>query len=277
MFSRVYLEITNICNRACRFCPGTARQPGALAPEQFRLLAGKLRPYADYLYLHVMGEPLLHPQLPELLAIAGGLGFRAVLTTNGALLPQRQNALLQADALYKVSVSLHSFEANDREDFGAYLAGCAAFGRAARGRMIVNYRLWNLGQGEHARNEEILAALRAVFPEPWEQNTWGWRLEKGVFVQYGERFDWPDSSAPDRGEAGGCRALGDQLAVLCDGTVVPCCLDRDGALALGNLFEQELPEILASPRACALREGFAARRRAEPLCRRCGYAGRFGT
>jgi radical SAM protein with 4Fe4S-binding SPASM domain len=280
MFSRVYLEITNVCNRSCRFCPGTARPAKMLTPQEFRLLAGRLRPYSDYLYLHVMGEPLLHPQLPELLAIAGELGFRVMLTTNGTLLPARQDELLAAPALCKLSVSLHSFEANEERDFAGYLAGCAAFGRAAMGRTLVSYRLWNLdssaGPGANARNGEILAALEAAFPQPWVKNSWGWRLADGVFLHYGELFDWPDPAARDRGERGFCRALTDQVAVLSDGTVVPCCLDRDGRLALGNLYEQELSDILASPGACEIREGFAARRRARELCRRCGYSERFG-
>ena len=132
MFSRLYLEITTCCNRACSFCPGTARPAAFVTPETFRTLAAKLRPYGQYLYLHVMGEPLLHPQLPELLEICRALGFRATLTTNGTLLPKKQEALLAAPALRKVSVSLHSFEANEAGDFSAYLTGCTAFAHAAQ-------------------------------------------------------------------------------------------------------------------------------------------------
>ena len=133
MLSRIYLEITNICNRSCAFCPGTKRAPRALTPEEFAFLAAKLRPHTDYLYLHVMGEPLLHPDLPELLDIAGRMGFRVVLTTNGTLLPKRQRELLAAQALHKVSVSLHSFEANSGVDMeqheAAVLDGATRFQR----------------------------------------------------------------------------------------------------------------------------------------------------
>lgn len=281
MLSRIYLEITNICNRSCAFCPGTKRAPRALTPEEFAFLAAKLRPHTDYLYLHVMGEPLAHPQLPELLKIAGELGFRVILTTNGTLLAARQEALLSAPCLHKVHISLHSFEANDRGGFAQYLHGCTAFGRAAMARgILVNYRLWNLDgaetEGLHARNDDILAALHAAFPDKWDENSWGWRLAPGVFVQYGERFEWPELSARDRGARGRCLALRQQAAVLCDGTVVPCCLDHEGDMALGNLFTQEWEEILSSPAACAIRDGFAAGRRTHPLCRTCGFASRFG-
>ena len=279
-FSRIYVEITNCCNLACSFCHGTRRTAAFLSAEEFAQLAQRLRGQTGYLYFHVMGEPLLHPALPELMQIAGQMGFRVVLTTNGTLLPRQQAELLDAAALHKVSVSLHAFEANGGAEMAAYLDGCTAFGQAAAARgILVDYRLWNLDgaqtKGENGRNGEILAWLHAAFPEQWTKNTWGWRLCDRVFLHYGEKFDWPDAAGQDRGETGGCRALRDQIAVLCDGTVVPCCLDADGGMPLGNLFRQELDEILAGPAARTLREGFAQRRRVHPLCRTCGYAARF--
>ena len=129
MFNRAYVEITDVCNLACSFCPGTRRPAGYMRPEDFRLLAEKLRGHTAYLYLHVMGEPLLHPQLEEILAIARQLDFRVCITTNGTLLPRRGHALV---GVHKVSVSLHSFEGNDRaEGLEAYLSGVWDFCRRA--------------------------------------------------------------------------------------------------------------------------------------------------
>lgn len=105
MFQRAYLEITNVCNLACAFCPGTAREKRFMAPEDFSLLAKKLRPYTEYLYLHVMGEPLLHPQLAEILRTCTELGYRVCLTTNGTLLPEKLPLLRDCPSLHKVSVS----------------------------------------------------------------------------------------------------------------------------------------------------------------------------
>ena len=280
MLSRIYLEITNLCNRSCAFCPGTKRPPRTLSPEEFRLLAQKLRPHTEYLYLHVMGEPLSHPQLGAILAIAGELGFRVILTTNGTLLKKKEHILLSAQCLHKVHISLHSFEANAQGGLSEYLRGCTDFGLAACARgILVNYRLWNLDGAEttglNRQNDEILAALHAAFPGEWAENSRGWRLAQGVFVQYGERFDWPELSARDRGAQGRCLALRQQAAVLSDGTLVPCCLDHEGDIALGNLFTQEWDEILSSPLAVRIRSGFSAGQRVHPLCRRCGFATRF--
>lgn len=279
-FSRCYLEITNRCNLACSFCPKTNRAPRTVTKDEFRTLAGKLRPYTDYLYLHVMGEPLLHPELPELLEISDELGFRVVLTTNGTLLPGRQAVLLAAPALYKVNISLHSFEANEKGSFEDYLTGCFSFARqASTAGKLVDLRLWNLDgettKGENTQNEAILRRLAQFFPQPWTKNTWGYRLADRAFLHYAEKFDWPDLTLPEQSARGTCRALKDQLAVLCDGTVVPCCLDHEGDITLGNLFSQAMEEILGGPAAKALLAGFSRRELCEPLCRRCGYARRF--
>ena len=275
-FRKVYLEISNLCNLRCAFCPGTQRKGHAMTVEEFSALLPKLRPYTDFLYFHLMGEPLCHPKLETFLELAHEAGFRVILTTNGTLLPRQQEMLLNAPGLHKVNISLHAFEANDLTiPFDDYLTGCFDFGAAAQGKVIVSYRLWNHG-GQDEKNAAILQRMAEVFPQPWKQDRQGQRIGNRVFLEYGDKFDWPDLSAPEGGSGVFCHGLRDQIGVLCDGTVVPCCLDHEGDIALGNLFTRELSEILESPRAKAIYEGFSRRQASEELCRKCGYARRFG-
>lgn len=274
-FAKVYLEISNICNLKCSFCPGTKREKKAMTAAEFASLAEKIRPYSDYLYFHLMGEPLCHPRLEEFLDIALCLGFRVILTTNGTLLGKHRDMLLAAPALHKVNISLHAFEANDLTmPFGEYLQGCVDFGKAAAGKAFISYRLWNSG-GQDTKNGEILRALHEAFPGKWADARRGQRLAEGVYLEHGDKFDWPDLSAEDGGEAVFCYGLKDQIGVLCDGTVVPCCLDHEGDIPLGNLHRQTMEEILASPRARAIFQGFQKGKAREELCRKCGYARRF--
>ena len=275
-FSKIYLEISNLCNLSCAFCPGTKRPKKALNEEEFSALLPKIRPYTNFLYFHLMGEPLLHPKLQRFLELAGNAGFRVILTTNGTLLPKQQEMLLKSQALHKVNISLHAFEANDLAvPFREYLTGCFEFGKAAEGQKLISYRLWNQG-GQDEKNDEILATMKEFFPAPWAEERRGTRIGERVYLEYGDKFDWPDLSASDGGEGVFCHGLRDQLGILCDGTVVPCCLDHEGDIALGNLFRDSMEEILESPRAKAIYDGFSQRKAAEELCRKCGYARRFG-
>lgn len=274
-FQKIYVEISNVCNLRCSFCPGTRRKRQIMTEAEFASLLPKLRPWTDFLYFHIMGEPLCHPQLAELLSLAGQFGFKVILTTNGTLLAKQQETLLQATALHKVNISLHAFEANDLDiPFSEYLRQCFAFGQAAQGHKLVVYRLWNQG-GAEARNEEILCAMEAVFSKPWNVQRRGTEIGNRIFLEYGVKFDWPDLAAPEGGEQVFCYGLRDQIGILCDGTVVPCCLDHEGDLALGNLFSDSLEQILATPRAQAIYQGFSGRKAAEELCRKCGYTRRF--
>ena len=274
-FNKVYLEISNLCNLRCAFCPGTKRPPHRMTEGEFSALLPKIRPFSDYLYFHLMGEPLCHPLLERFLELAGQAGFRVILTTNGTLLPKLQDVLLSAPALHKVNISLHAFEANDLAvPFSQYLRGCFAFGKAAEGRCIISYRLWNNG-GADELNGQILDTMAEFFPHPWAQERRGPRLGQKIYLEYGDKFDWPDLTAADNGHRVFCYGLRDQIGVLCDGTVVPCCLDHEGDLALGNLHETTLDAILETDRARAIYEGFQKGEAAEELCRRCGYATRF--
>ena len=283
-FAKVYLEITNICNLQCDFCPGNTRPPHSVTPEEFRALADKLRPYTDYLYFHVMGDPLLHPQPETLFEIAREYDYHVAITTNGTRLAARHELLVRyAKApLYKVSVSLHAYEANGKVLLDEHFEPTVRLARELSGKgTIVALRLWNLdgrsrSEAHHEHNSDILRALHEAFPEEWIEHHNGYKIRDRLYLEWGERFDWPSlTCAPDHGERGTCYGLRDQIGVLSDGTVVPCCLDGEGIISLGNLHLQSMEEILNGPRTQAIVSGFAQNRRVEPLCRHCGYSERF--
>lgn len=277
MLDKIYLEITNVCNLDCSFCHKTSRAKKLLCEEEFDILLSKIAGKSKYLFFHLMGEPTLHPLLPKFIEKARAAGFLPAITTNGSLLEKKGEELLTA-LPYKISISLHAPEANPAFSADGYLEACASFAkRAAAQGSIIALRLWNLGSG--ADNSSILDFLHSHFPGEWKSIRGGQsqRLSERIFLEWGERFDWPDPEAtecePDADLF--CYGLRDQIGILCDGRVVPCCLDADGNLALGNLFESELDDILSSPRARAIYDGFTRRRGVESMCRRCGYARRF--
>ena len=277
MPNKAFLEITNVCNLNCSFCHGTKREAKFMTAIEFKKAASELRSFADYLYFHLMGEPLLHPQLGEFLHIAGELGFKVILTTNGTLLPNVQDILLTSPALFKVSISLHSYEANKVcESLDSYLGGCFDFCKAASKKGIISVlRLWNIG-GLESLNGEIIGKMHTAFDggknKEWQEIYSGYKIADKLFLEWGNLFDWPDIDGEEYSTNHGCYGLRDQVGVLCDGTVVPCCLDADGVINLGNIFESTLKEILASDRAKTLKQSFIDRNVCEELCRRCGYA-----
>lgn len=277
MLNKIYLEITNVCNLNCSFCHKTARQKRFMTREEFNILTDKLCGKASRLYFHLMGEPTLHPSLPEFIGIAKEKGFLPIITTNGSLLKKVGDDLLSS-LPYKISISIHAPEANDAFSDDEYLDNCIDFAKKATEKgCIVALRLWNLGSG--ADNSATLERLHAAFKGEWVDVRGGsnQRIASRLFLEWGERFDWPDLDAPENPSNAHafCYGLRDQIGVLVDGTIVPCCLDAEGTVALGNLFDSELDEILASERARSIYDGFTNHRAVEELCRKCGYARRF--
>jgi len=283
-FKKIYLEITNRCNLSCSFCPRTERDKAFMRVDDFRSILKKIQRHTDYLALHVLGEPLLHPELGDILALCQEYGLKVNLTTNGTLLPQRQKLLLASPALRQINISLHSFSEQEANLALGYLNGIFVFLReAAATPLLISLRLWNLPPTQinlPSPNDAILKALESFFAlaEPLANRLTpghGITLAPQIFLSQNARFTWPHEPAPDLGDTGTCRGLRDHVAILVDGTVVPCCLDGEADIPLGNIHGHSLAEILNSPRAVALRTGFTQRRLTEPLCRRCTFRKSF--
>ncbi len=299
-FKKVYIEITNVCNLSCPFCPGTTRAPAFMNVSDFEKVLRNLSGYTQYIYLHVMGEPLLHPDLRKLLEISASYGFRVNITTNGTLISQKQQDLLDAGALRQVNFSLHSQESVVAPDkLEKYEENIFEFtGKALdRGDIYISYRLWNVGSPSAEQfNKHVLQRIEKFFMldfSLWDAFVGNSRLtiKDRLYLNRAEVFQWPDEiNAGNDKEAGKaantdacgesaakgfCLGLRDQMAILADGTVVPCCLDNNGTINLGNILSQDIDSILKSERAEAFYRGFSERRAVERLCRNCTYRERF--
>ena len=274
IFKKAYLEITNVCNLSCEFCCGTKREKSFISTEKFEIAARNLRKVTSYLYLHVMGEPTLHPDFEKLLGICENLGFRVVVTTNGTLLEKMGEILVNNPCAHKVNISLHALEVNKSIVFEEHLEKCAVFCKEMNAAdKICVLRLWNgdkdnkYGSGE--LNTPILQYLEKQFPrQDWKVNRQGYCLCGKIFIEFAQRFDWREKEDDTKVK---CYGLRDQIGVLCDGTVVPCCIDCEGVIKLGNIFKDDVLDIINSDLAKQIAEGFRNGKAVHPYCQKCGF------
>jgi radical SAM protein with 4Fe4S-binding SPASM domain len=295
-FKKFYIEITSVCNLACSFCPQTGRQAKFIEKEAFVRRLEQIKPYTDSIYFHLKGEPLMHPKIGELLDISHEHGFKVNITTNGTLLHKVGHKLLTKPAIRQMNVSLHSFDGHagssnhtGSADKEGYVQSVLSFVREARERtsMIISLRLWNLApdnetNAKRARNRDILAAIEKEFGldfriEEKVEPGKGLKLAERVYLNQDYEFEWPDLNAEEDDGRGFCYGLRNQAGILVDGTVVPCCLDGEGVINLGNINQKPFSEIIEGERAKRLVDGFSRRVAVEELCRKCGYRKRFGT
>lgn len=287
-FKKFYIEITNVCNLACNFCPQTKREPEFMKVENFSNILDKIKPYAEYIYLHVKGEPLLHPEIDKLLDLSYEKGFKVNITTNGTLINKVKDKLLTKPALRQINFSLHSFDGNDHsKNKDEYINNILSFSNSAikKTNMLISLRLWNLSENnianlERKRNHSLLEIIEKEFNLNYKIQEKvspgrGIKISDRIYVNQDHQFKWPDlNEEADNGE-GFCYGLRNQIAILVDGTVVPCCLDGEGVINLGNINKMDFSKIIESKRATDIFNGFSNRQAVEELCKKCGYRKKF--
>ncbi|WP_028610734.1 radical SAM/SPASM domain-containing protein [Paenibacillus harenae] len=288
-FKKFYIETTSICNLSCTFCPPTQRAKGFISIEDFTKTLDQIKPFTDYIYFHVKGEPLLHPKIGELLDIAHEKGFKVNITSNGTLITKNKAKLLNKPALRQINFSLHSFDGHPgSKDKEGYLADILSFVNeaVAASSIIISFRLWNLEMDnetnlQRSKNRELLSMIEKAFQldykieEKFKPGT-GVKIADRIYLNQDPEFKWPDLKEPEDDGKGFCHALRNQAGVLIDGTVIPCCLDGEGVINLGNIHETPFADIIGNERSTRLHDGFSRREAVEELCRKCGYRQRFG-
>jgi MoaA/NifB/PqqE/SkfB family radical SAM enzyme len=286
-FKRVYIEITNVCNLSCDFCPKTGRALKFMDEVAFAHIAEAVKPHTDHIYFHLMGEPFLNPELGRFLQISREKGLMVNITTNGTLIKSVKDVLMASPALRQVNISLSSFEANDNTaDLDEYLDNALDFISEANEKsdVIFSLRLWNMDsdelKGSNKKNAHILKKMETRLRPGFSiserlQGSYSVKLRNNVYLNMAEKFRWPDISKATSDDSVFCYGLRDHMGILVDGTVVPCCLDSEGNIPLGNVLDTPLADILASERAVNLHDGFSRRCAVEELCKRCGYAKRY--
>ncbi|MDU5110862.1 MAG: SPASM domain-containing protein [Clostridium sp.] len=285
-FKKIYIETTNICNLSCNFCPKTSRKLGFMEASEFKNIIEKIKGYTNYIYLHLMGEPFLNKNLKSFLRIAKEADIKVNITTNGTLINNVRDILIESGAIRQINISLHSFEANESKiDFNEYLNNVLTFIKEAneKSEIICALRLWNIDTEElkanNSLNSEIIKRIENTLELDFSlalalSEKKGIKLKDRVYLNMAEKFSWPDANLSLISEEVFCHGLRDQIGILVDGTVVPCCLDSEGKIPLGNIFEQSLEDIITSERAINIYDGFSRRVAVEDLCKRCGYAKR---
>jgi len=251
----------------------------------FTEILDQIRGSSDYIYFHVKGEPLLHPQLERFLDISAEKNFKVSIATNGTLIADTGRKLLDKPALRQISFSLHSLEGErNTECIQKYLDDIFTFSLEAvkNTKMFIEFKLWNLNrENETEENRLIFESMESRFElqgkiDEMIPSGKGIRIFERIFISRGSEFLWPDLDSPENNPNGYCYGLKRQAAVLVDGTVVPCCLDGKGIMKLGNVRESTFTEAISSERALKIIRGFSERKIVEELCRKCTYRNRFG-
>ena len=278
MFKKIYIEITNICNLKCKFCPETKREKQYMSLESFEQVISKIHKYTRLVCLHVKGEPLLHNQLEGILKILEKYNLQANITTNGTMIKNKLEILKKSKAIRQLNISIHSITKNEKLD-SQYLRDIFESVSQIE-NTIISYRLWNLQTlQENSVNSEIIKEIETYYDikdlkHQLIENDFI-KIKSNTFINQDTEFTWPDINGEEIIQKGRCLALKEQIAILVDGTVVPCCLDNNGDIPLGNIFEETLEEILQNSQSTIIKKNFEKSILTCKLCKTCGFLKRL--
>lgn len=259
MYKKVYVEITNSCNLKCPFCLGNKREVRFMGEEEFKVILAKLKGYTSYLYFHLLGEPLLHPKINEFINLAKENNYNINITTNGYYIDR----IKDNKNIRQINISLHSYD-QQKISLEKYLANIFSSVDILAKNTYINYRIWV----KTKYKDKIIALLEKKYHKKIKGHT---KLQENIFIDFDEEFIWPSLSRGLNRKEGKCYALKDHLGILVDGKVVPCCLDGMGIIKLGNIFKNNMSDIINSSRYQLMSQGFQKNQKIEKLCQNCDF------
>ena len=265
-FKKIYVEITNSCNLNCDFCIKNKRKIEFISIDKFKVLLNKVKNYTNYLYFHVLGEPLMHPNINELIDIASN-DFKVNITTNGYLI----NKIKNNKNIRQLNISLHSYN-NNHIELNKYLDNIFdSVDELIKNDTYISLRLWV----KNKYNKDIINYINKRYNVNIKENIDNYTIKDKLFINNFHEFIWPDLNNNYYNEEGTCYALTDHIGILVDGTVIPCCLDTLGTINLGNIYKQSLQNILKQERVQDMLDNFKKHKKCEELCKHCHFIDKY--
>ena len=264
MYKKIYIEITNDCNLSCLFCIKNKRKKKYITLDEFKIILDKIENYTKYIYLHILGEPLIHPLINEFINYASNR-FKVNITTNG----YKINNIINNKNIRQLNISLQSYNEIYGISLKEYMDNIFNAVDVLKEYTYISYRIWV----KNKYTSDIISMINNKYNinldiDSIKNNT---TISNNIFISVNEEFIWPDLNNNYYSEKGKCYALRDHIGILVDGSIVPCCLDSKGDIILGNIYKDNLDDIIKNDRYNNMLNGFMNNIKVEELCKKCNF------
>ena len=264
-FKKIYIEITNACNLNCPFCIKNKRTITHMTIDEYQSIINKIKDYTEEIYFHILGEPLLHPNLTTFIDYAYNNGLKVNITTNGYLI----NNIKKNTNINRLNISLHSYNEIYKIDLNDYLDSIFETIDQIKNKTFISLRLWVGNQNTNNIINYINKRYNTNI-EHIENNT-KIKITNNLIIDTFHEFIWPNLNNDYYNEVGKCKGLIDHIGILSDGTIIPCCLDSQGIIKLGNIYNDNLDTVLKQNIVKNMIEGFQKNYKCQELCKHCQF------
>ncbi|WP_324292401.1 radical SAM/SPASM domain-containing protein [Halarcobacter sp.] len=279
--------MTNICNLKCSFCPPKILPNKTMSLDVFKNINTQLKNITKELAYHIVGDPLIISNLEKYLDISFESDLKVNITTTANNLEKGHFDTLMHQAIKQINFSINSYNANShKKSLDEYLKPILDFLDYAinkKQHFFINLRIWNLDDSMSAKefNRSVFEKINKKFSlnldieEIYKNRPKNIKIARMVFFNFDDYFEWPDLSNDFISNTGKCYGLDSHFGILSSGDVVPCCLDKDGIINLGNINNDKISDILNTKRVKDIQNGFKNGKVIEELCQKCDYRRRF--
>lgn len=265
-FKNVYIEITKACNLKCKFCPSQYHSNHKfLNLDEFKHIINEVKDFTNGIYLHILGEPLLHPNLFEMIDYASKF-VKVSLTTNGHLIKNHYQELAKSP-LYVLNISLQSLVNFNEDVIKEYFIYLDKLIKSRDHKLPIHLRIWN-DSLDYSTNKLNTLLVQLIKEYEFEKYPY-------VNISVADEFDWPNLNDDINLTTTSCLGGKSQMGILVNGDVCICCLDYLGHTKLGNIYETSFLDILNSKTYLDVLKGWNDAKPYFDLCKRCTYRNRF--
>jgi len=255
--------------------------------ELFDKINSEVKVVTNELAYHIVGDPLVLSNLNAYLDISLKHDLKVNITTAASNFNSNQYQTLIHKSIKQVNFSINSFNANDfKKSIDDYLSPIFEFCQFAldnKRDFFINLRIWNLDDSKSAKefNKIVFDKANTYFnsqinsDEIYKEKPKNIRVARKIFFNFDDYFSWPSLDNDFVSDTGFCYGLDSHFGILANGDVIPCCLDKDAIINLGNFNKNSLNEILNTKRVLDIQKGFKQNIIQEELCKRCSFRTRF--
>jgi len=255
--------------------------------ERFDDINAQLKPFTKELAYHIVGDPLVLSNLNEYLNISKKHELKVNITTTANNISSKYYEALMNETIKQINFSINSYNANShKKSLDEYLnpiLDFIEFAQNLKHEYFINLRIWNLDDTKSAKefNKAVFEKVNQRFDsninidEVYENRPKNIKVARKVFFNFDEYFNWPSLENDFVSDKGFCYGLDSHFGILTSGEVVPCCLDQNACINLGNTNDSQLVDILNSKRVKDIQNGFKKGIVVEELCQKCDYRTRF--
>ena len=258
----VSVEPSAVCQLRCPECPvgqgGVSRQNSAVRPpfmssEVWQRTLDEIKRYAHTVQFYFQGEPLLNPNLPQMISQAHAEGLYTIVSTNAQAMTEPKAEALVGAGLDRIIVSMDGLT---EESYNAYRVGGSLAKTKEALRML------------RAAKRRLRATITIAFKTAQLYNyTHGHPLMPSD-PRYSRYIATANSSSYHRRPLHrGCLRVWSGVVITTEGEVLPCCYDKAHAYAYGNIMNAPLRELFSNEKALAFRR--AALRETPQICQEC--------